>query len=322
MAASEPEEQPAERAVHGLDLAEHDHVGGLRRLVRGVIDDLLHVGRDAAEIAPLRGGVNLNHRLDVVVGVDRRHRHALDVGDGAENLRLCSNRGDRQILQRIERIHLILRRLHHDRVVHAVVRIEPESRLHLARLPARLTTRLLVTSRSVMPTYCARVRSTSTLKPGLAERLVDARVDQAGNVPQPAQQILRVGEVLLELRAADLHLDRRRRAEIQDLADDVGRQEREGHAGEARRQYFAQRADVGCGRAVVLAQSDLDVAVLRTDRSGVVVGHVDAADRHADIVDQAFQFVRRYDLADGLFDFGELPRASPRRGCRQARARA
>src|ERR1700722_14123579 len=33
-------------------------------------------------------------------------------------------------------------------------------------LPARLTVRVLVTSRSVNPTYCARVRSTSTLKLG------------------------------------------------------------------------------------------------------------------------------------------------------------
>src|ERR1700739_4358825 len=33
-------------------------------------------------------------------------------------------------------------------------------------LPARLTVRELVTSRSVSPTYCARVRSTSTSKVG------------------------------------------------------------------------------------------------------------------------------------------------------------
>src|SRR5467141_835377 len=34
-------------------------------------------------------------------------------------------------------------------------------------LPASVTSRLFVTSRSVKPTYCARARSTSTLKPGL-----------------------------------------------------------------------------------------------------------------------------------------------------------
>src|SRR5262245_47616784 len=35
-------------------------------------------------------------------------------------------------------------------------------------VPARLVPRLVVTSRSVTPTYWARERSTSTLKPGLA----------------------------------------------------------------------------------------------------------------------------------------------------------
>src|ERR1700674_2633912 len=34
-------------------------------------------------------------------------------------------------------------------------------------LPASMTDRLLVTSRSVRPTYCARARSTLRLKPGL-----------------------------------------------------------------------------------------------------------------------------------------------------------
>ena len=43
---------------------------------------------------------------------------------------------------------------------------------------------LLVTSRSVRPTYWARVRSTSTLKPGRVERLLDARIDEARDVPQ------------------------------------------------------------------------------------------------------------------------------------------
>ena len=47
----------------------------------------------------------------------------------------------------------------------------------------------------------------------------------------------------------------------------------------------AQLRDVVVGRPVILGQLDLDVAVLRADHAGVVVGHVDAADRHADIVD-------------------------------------
>ncbi len=79
--------------------------------------------------------------------------------------------------------------------------------------------------------------------------------------------------------------------------------------GKARRQFFAQRADVFGRGPVVFVQLDLDFAVLRADGAGVVVGHVDAADRKADIVDQRRKIFRRNDLADRLFDFGELLRA-------------
>jgi len=51
---------------------------------------------------------------------------------------------------------------------------------------------LLVTSRSVMPTYCARVRSTLTSKLGLLFGLLDARIGEARNIPQAAQQVLRI----------------------------------------------------------------------------------------------------------------------------------
>ena len=60
------------------------------------------------------------------------------------------------------------------------------------------------------------------------------------------------------------------------------------------------------GRPVAFLQLDLDVAVLRTDHAGVVVGHVDAADRHADIVGQRLDLARRNDLADRLLHVGEL----------------
>ena len=40
-------------------------------------------------------------------------------------------RGDRQRLQRTQRIHLVLRRLHHDRIGHAVIGIEIISRRDL-----------------------------------------------------------------------------------------------------------------------------------------------------------------------------------------------
>ena len=49
------------------------------------------------------------------------------------------------------------------------------------------------------------------------------------------------------LPADDLDVDRRRQAEVEDLAGDVGRQEGEGRAGIEARQLLAQRVDVADG---------------------------------------------------------------------------
>ena len=84
-------------------------------------------------------------------------------------------------------------------------------------------------------------------------------------MPQPAQQVLCIAVIGLEIGAADLQVDRRRRTEIQDLADDVGGQEREGDAGEARRQFLAQLAYIVRGRPVIFVELDLNVAVLSAD---------------------------------------------------------
>src|SRR5260370_383899 len=103
----------------------------------------------------------------------------------------------------------------------------------------------------------------------VAGRLLNARVRNAGYVANPAQQFIGVDEVRIDVGAADLEIDRRRRPEIQDLADDVGGQERELQAGEGARQLLAQRLDIFTGRAVTLFQLDLDIAVLRADHTGV-----------------------------------------------------
>ena len=42
---------------------------------------------------------------------------------------------------------------------------------------------------------------------------------------------------------------------------------------------------------VVLIELDLDITILCTDRASVVVGHIDAADRHADIIDDCTEFL-------------------------------
>ena len=129
----------------------------------------------------------------------------------------------------------------------------------------------------------------------------------------PGICLIRANSALAYLRFAcnviadNLQVDRRRHTEIQDLADDIRRQEGEGDAGELARQLLAHRLDVVLGRRVVRLQADQDVGVRDADRARVVVGHVDAADAEADIVDDAVQLIGRDDLVDGLADpVGEL----------------
>ena len=214
-------------------------------------------------------------------------------------------RGDRQGLQRAQRIDLVLRRLHHDRIGHAIVRIEIVGRRDLRA--ARQVDDQAVGDIALGQADILRAGAVDIdIEGRIVGRLLDARIGDAGDPANPAQQLIGVGEIRVHVGAADLQVDRRRRAEIQDLADDVGRQERERHAGKGARQLLAQRLDIFVGRPMALLQLDLDVAVLRADHAGVVVGHVDAADRHADIVGQRVDLGRRNDLADRLLHVGEL----------------
>src|SRR5581483_1556617 len=118
----------------------------------------------------------------------------------------------------------------------------------------------------------------------------------------------RIGEIVRQRGSADLQINRRGRAEIENLADYIGGQERERYAREALRQLLAQHPDIVCGRLVVFVQLDLNVAVLGAERAAGVVGHVDAAAGQADIVDHGPEIFRRNEPADRLLDLGELLR--------------
>ena len=136
----------------------------------------------------------------------------------------------------------------------------------------------------------------------IVEHLLDAQVGDAGHRADALEQIGGVGVVGFLIVADHLHVDRRRQAEIEDLRDDVGRQERECGAGKFLRQDGAQPLDVVGGRCVIFLQADQRVAVLRADGAGVLIGHVDAGERQADIVDDIVELIGRNDAAHGLFD--------------------
>ncbi len=95
--------------------------------------------------------------------------------------------------------------------------------------------------------------------------MLQTRIGDTGDGAHAAQQLHRIGEVLVAVGAGNLEVERRGLTEVQDLADDVGGQEGELRAGEEPRQLLAQRADIIGGGRVILGQADIDVAVLIPD---------------------------------------------------------
>ncbi|ARF90813.1 putative autotransporter protein [Burkholderia cenocepacia] len=328
----EAAEQPRERLVHRLHLAaQHDRRAGRQLRARGV-DELRHVARDAAEVAPLHGREDVEHRLHVVVrhhGLLRRARERAERAEqvlrGRPRGRAAGRRlrraggagGQRHVRERLQRIHRVLRRLHEHRVADAVARIEPEVRRRLRAAGQR--DQQVLRDVALVETGLDRLRTIDVhVDSGFVAGLLDARVDEPAHAAQLREQRVRDRAVLVELVADDLDVDRRGQSEVEDLADDVGRQERERHAGERLREHVAQLRDVRGGRRVIRLQRDEHVGVLGADRVRRVVREVDPAHRHADVVEYTRELVRRNRAADLRFHFVGEPRGflDPRAGRR------
>src|SRR5438445_8671117 len=87
---------------------------------------------------------------------------------------------------------------------------------------------------------------------GLIERLLNAQIDSAGHVTELLQQS--VGELAgrFEVGSHDLDVDRRGQAEVQNLADNVGRKKRKRHTREFVSQPEAQIVNILVGRVMVV----------------------------------------------------------------------
>ena len=73
----------------------------------------------------------------------------------------------------------------------------------------------------------------------IVEHLLDAQIGDAGNRADALEQVRGIGVVGLLIATNDLNVDRRRQAEVQDLRDDIGRQERKGRPRKLLRQHGA-----------------------------------------------------------------------------------
>ena len=129
---------------------------------------------------------------------------------------------------------------------------------------------------------------------GRGDVLVQMHVDGAGNLRDALAQLAGDLQICRLVVAGDAHVDRRLQAEVQDLADDVGRLKIEGEMRELRAQCGAQIGGVG-GRAFLplVLERDEDFAVVRAERGAVAERHVVLLGRHADVVDDHLHILRR-----------------------------
>jgi hypothetical protein len=78
------------------------------------------------------------------------------------------------------------------------------------------------------------------------------RIDRAGDLPDLVGHLPGHCEIALNVVADELHIDRRREAEIQDLADDVRGLEEEFNTGIIARQFLAQLRHIPRGGSMML----------------------------------------------------------------------
>src|SRR6266849_6483645 len=79
-------------------------------------------------------------------------------------------------------------------------------------------------------------------------------------------------------------------AEVQDLADDVGRLEKEFHAGKTIWQFVSQTVNVAFGGAMPGFQRHQNLSVGCADRPPIAVREVDSAVRQANVVQHGINF--------------------------------
>jgi hypothetical protein len=97
------------------------------------------------------------------------------------------------------------------------------------------------------------------------ERLLDPQVHRARHPAHPVQESLGHRAVARQVVADDLHVERRRESEIEDLADHVDGQEVEGDAREFAAQLRAELPGHPLDRPVPLLHRDEDVGVAGPD---------------------------------------------------------
>src|ERR1019366_7184532 len=167
------------------------------------------------------GCVYLHHRGDVVLRDHRVAARAAYVGDAAEYGGWRAGRVFRQILQLRQRVDLILRGLQRDRIGDAVLPVEPIGGRNLNGTGQvdHQAVGYVGSGHADVPRARAVHIDIDRRLPG---RLLNAHTGHTRDMADLRQELVGVGIGRGKIVAADLQIDRCRRAEIENLAHDIG----------------------------------------------------------------------------------------------------
>ena len=305
-------------------------------------DDFFHGAGHAAQVGAFHVGVNVDHRLHIVMA----DRALLGAGDDGGNITQhlyrfgdarCSRRGagslgggdaaERRSAGRASRS--AGGRFGHSRVgcrtgdgqtfecshrVELVLRSLDRDIVGnpVARIEIEIGARLETAAERDQEALCdillrkARARGARAVhvhrQVRFVERLLDARVGRAANIADFVEHVFGQGAIGIEIGADDLNVNGRGKPEIQNLGDDVDWHHIKRDARVIAGQHLAQTLNVHLAGMVIACQLHLYVGVRRAHRRRGGVGKVERRVRQADVVEDRNELIGRNFLADGRLD--------------------
>ncbi len=200
-----------------------------RKICLGFVDDAIDLSRHAAQVAAIGRRIHVEDRLHVVVVHDGGRGAPARRREVAEQLwNLLSRRRDRRVLDGVDASHLVHRRHHVHGVLHAVAWIDPEiwrclsarreRDEYIARDVTLRKTKLLCLCAVDIEAQLRRVDDLLHVNVGRTRNMRDLFREPTSH------RVVRVDRV-----TDDLHVDRRRKSQVQHLVHHVGRLEEERH---------------------------------------------------------------------------------------------
>ncbi len=261
-----------------------------------------HLLRDVAEVLAVDVAEDVDGGADVVVGDDGPGGAAGGGGDVGEDLAHVGTAAeDGEIEEVVEAGDAVLRGLGVELVAHAADGIDPEIRAGLLGAGERAEDAVgdVLLGEAELGGLGA---IDGDVEAGGVVGFVDAEVDGAGDEADAGEEFLGEGVDLLAVGAGELDVDGSGEAEVENLGDDVGGREPEGHVGKVFGHLVADLADDLGGGEFAGLEGDEDVGVGGAGGAGVVVGGIDAAVGQADVVDDVAELMGGDDLAEHALD--------------------